>query len=141
MSGRTGHLLANLATKGCTFLELPSDLYATWRRHEVATCHAVLKIGLGLATLCWILDTRTLCYTYAGRQARGKRRKEGAGEKALQAPRNENVQSNRGKYGTGRKCCKLGTTDASQRRGGKTKVNQAGLEIRNEKGPGDLPSA
>ena len=81
MSGRTGHLLVNLATKGYTFLELPSDLYATWRRHEVAICHAVLKIGLGLATLCWILDTRTLYYTYAGRQARGKRRKEGAGER------------------------------------------------------------
>ena len=31
-------------------------------------------------------------------EAEVKRRKEGAGKKALQAPRNENVQSNRGKY-------------------------------------------
>ena len=85
-------------------------------------------------------DLRSGCGK-AKRVKEGKRRKEGAGEKALQAPRNENVQSNRGKYRTGRKYCKLGATDASKRRGGKTKVSQASLEIRNEKGPDDLPSA
>jgi hypothetical protein len=51
-----------------------------------------------------MLDTGDGHYTIC-RQARVEIKKEGAGEKALQAPRNENVQSNRGK---------LGTTDASK---------------------------
>ena len=68
MSGRTGHLLVNLATKGCTFLELPSDLYATWRRHEVAICHAVLKIGLGLAYTGYWIHEHYAILMQAGRQ-------------------------------------------------------------------------
>ena len=88
MSNRTGNLLVDLAVL---------ELYIIWHVDAsvvVKSCHTGLKNSLGLATLCPLLDTRTLCYTYAGRQTRVKRKKDGAGEKALQAPRNENVQSN-----------------------------------------------
>ena len=104
-------------------------------------CHAGLKNGLGLATLCPLLDTRTLYYTYAGRQIRVKRKKDGAGEKALRAPGDENVRS---KYrNRGEDTANLEPPMRHQKEGGGKKKDESNWssKIRNEKGPDDLPSA